>query len=154
MNVFHTLANKLPDKDMVNMWNTIAKSKASDAMVYSRVKVLNQNIPLIYILLQAFDENLLDILEILKNDYGLQYQITSLSQGEKPNKKYDKDDTDRFLFKNFYLDITYKNIPNRCLLTPLNNLDLTSYDPRGFFVVSGFCCLWVFSFWRSGQRVL
>ena len=58
MNVFHTLVNKLPDKDMVNMWNTIAKSKASDAMVYSRVKVLNQNIPLIYILLQAFDENL------------------------------------------------------------------------------------------------
>lgn len=128
MNVFHTLANKLPDKDMVNMWNTIAKSKASDAMVYSRVKVLNQNIPLIYILLQTFDENLLDILEILKNDYGLQYQITSLSQGEKPNKKYDRDDTDRFLFKNFYLDITYKNIPNRCLLTPLNDLDLTSYD--------------------------
>ena len=131
LTLFDRIISKLEpiDSDLYTPWKIIFKQKGSDNIAYSRAKILSLQIPVILIVLHAVGENLLEVLDILKRDYRLEYEITPLgAEVALPKKIYHNDDADRFLFKTFVLDVKYNSISNRHLLHPLTQIDLTGYN--------------------------
>ena len=124
--IFDTLIRLINDETTV-YWNSqIINKKASDNITSPKIKMLGRNIDLVVVILHAYSENLLELLNHLKDDYELEYVITPFD--DKPNSpKFKDDDGSRFIFDGFTLDIKYNTIANRCLLAPLTNLDLTEY---------------------------
>lgn len=124
--IFDTLL-RLLNNEIYTYWkDNILTKKASSNITSPKIKMLGRNIDLIIVILHAYRENLLELLNHLRDDYELEYAITPFT--DKVNTpKYKDDDGDRFIFNGFTLDIKYNNIANRCLLAPLNNLDFTEY---------------------------
>lgn len=124
--IFDILLDKL-NNEITTYWKSqILNKKASDNITSPKIKMLGRNIDLIIVILHAYSENLLDLLNHMKDDYELEYEVTPFT--DKPNKaKYTDDEGDRFIFDGFTLDIKYNTIANRCLLSPLNNLEFSSY---------------------------
>lgn len=116
------------DEPFIKDWEVVAKKKETTTMAFSEATVLSKSTPLILMVLHAFDENLLEVLEILKNEYGLEYKITPMNEDKAPSKIVSDDDGTRLKFSNFVLDLKYNNVHNRILLDYLQNLDLTQYD--------------------------
>lgn len=114
------------DDDIFNEWSKIVKKKESTAMSYSEIVILSRNTPLIMVILHAFDENLIEVLDLLKKDYRLEYKITPIDN-KKPAKIFNDDEGDQFIFDGFTLDIKYNTLGNRCLLQYLKNIDLSHY---------------------------
>lgn len=128
--LFIELFNKIMNKDqnkIFDMWHPIYKKKESTIMSYSNVLLLGRDTPLILVVLHALDENLLTLLEKLKNDYQLEYYITPDTNGKRAPKRYNEYEGDRFLFDGFSLDVKFKNESNRLLLEYLHQVDLTGY---------------------------
>ena len=124
--IFDALLNLLNNEITIYWKEQIINKKASNNITSPKIKMLGRNIDLIIVILHAYSENLLDLLNHLRDDYELEYVITPFN--DKPNTpKYKDDDGDRFIFDGFTLDIKYNTIANRCLLAPLNNLEFTQY---------------------------
>ena len=126
LEVFERLFS-LSNDEIFEKYAEIKKAKGSDNITYSYAKLMNQNIPLLILLLQANDSNLKIILDRLVEDYNLEYKIV-LSNDKKEYKIEDKDEIDNFKFENFILQIKYNNASNRTLLSPLLGMDLESFD--------------------------
>lgn len=116
-----------PANPIFNIWEKIVKKKETTSMAFSTGTLLAVDTPIILMVLHAMDENLLEVLEILKNDYGLEYKITPWSD-KKPPKLFNENDGQQFLFDGFSLDVKYNNVSNRLLLEYLNNVNTTAYD--------------------------
>lgn len=116
-----------PANPIFNIWGSIVKKKETTSMAFSTGTLLAVDTPIILMVLHAMDENLLEVLEILKKDYGLEYKITPWDT-KKPPKLYNENDGQQFLFDGFSLDVKYNNVSNRLLLEYLNNINTTAYD--------------------------
>ena len=129
LELFNKLMEKFKDEkpELYKKWDVKYRTKTSDNISYSRTQWGGGRTPTIYLALHASGENLLNILEIMNNDYGLLYEVVPFT--DKPGKgKFLGDDGDRFFFKNFTLDVKYNNVSNRHLLQPLHDIDLSGYD--------------------------
>lgn len=113
--------------EVIKLWETIAKKKETTTMAYSNAKILSKDTPLLILILHAFDEILVDLLDILKEDYGLEYKMRFFKNGKKEPRLYSDDEGDQFVFDGFTLDVKYNGIPNRLLLQYLHEIDLSSY---------------------------
>lgn len=112
-----------------DLWNTKNTGATSNNISYSKIdRWPGGSTPTIYLVLHAMDENLLSVLDVLKNNYNLIYDIVPRQGDKLPKSKFQGDNCDRFIFGNFALDVKYGPISNRHLLQPLHNVDLTTYD--------------------------
>ena len=131
LGLFDKLIDKLinEDKPIYELWKSKYTGTVSKNVAYSRVERWpGGNIPLLWLVLHAYGENLLPLLDLLSKDYGLTYEIIP-KDGTKLNKsKFTTDDSDRFLFSTFALDVKYNNVSNQHLLYPLHNVDLTNFN--------------------------
>lgn len=127
VDLFTALFHDHYSNEMFGIWETIYKKKENTVSAYSTCMLMKVQTPILMILLHAMNENLYDLLEVLKSEYKLEYSITPFDT-KKPAKLYNEYEGDRFLFSNFVLDVKYNNLSNRILLEYLNNLDLTQYD--------------------------
>lgn len=131
LELFDKIISKLieEDKPIYELWKAKSTGTVSKNVAYSRVERWpGGNTPLLWLVLHAYGENLLPLLELLNKEYGLTYEIVP-KQGTKLNKsKFNTDDSDRFLFDNFALDVKYNNVSNQHLLYPLHQVDLTSFS--------------------------
>ena len=128
LTVFDLILAKLNNYVTEYWTNQIRNKKASDNLINPKAFLLGKKIDLLLILLHNYEENLLEILNILRDQYELQYIITPFVEDKAPKRIYNDDDGDQFLFSNFALDIKYNNLPNRALLDILNSWDLSQYD--------------------------
>ena len=127
--LFNHLLTKLGGPINEYFQNKIVNTKATDNIINTTAYMLGKKIPLLLILLENYKENLLSLLEYLKENYELEYEITPFKEdGKKEPKKFADDDGDQFVFQNFTLDIKYNNIHNRALLDYLNSMELSMYD--------------------------
>ena len=111
------------------MWKSKYTGTVSKNVAYSRVERWpGGNIPLLWLVLHAYGENLLPLLDLLSKDYGLTYEIVPKDGTKLTKSKFTTDDSDRFLFSTFALDVKYNNISNQHLLYPLHNVDLTNFN--------------------------
>ena len=131
LTLFNEVLSKLEveDKPIYDLWAAKATGTTSKNIAYSKLdRWPGGSIPLLWIVLHSYGENLLPILEVLRRDYNLIYEITP-KQGTKLIKnKFLEDDGDRFLFKDFALDVKYGSVSNRHLLQPLHTVDTTEFD--------------------------
>ena len=117
------------DPPLYKLWKEKATGTVSKNISYSKVdKWPGGTTPTIFMVMHAFGDNLLEILEILKKDYNLVYEVVPFEGEKKPKSEFLNDDADRFLFGNFALDVIYSNVSNRHLLQPLHDVDLTQWD--------------------------
>ena len=131
LDLFDKLLSKLitEDKPIYDLWKAKSTGTVSKNVAYSRVERWpGGSTPLLWLVLHAYGENLLPLLELLAKDYGLTYEITPKQNEKLLKSKFTTDDSDRFLFGNFALDVKYNNVSNQHLLQPLHTVDLTSFD--------------------------
>ena len=128
---FHKILSRLETEDppLYKLWMDKATGTVSKNISYSKVdKWPGGSTPTIFMVMHAFGDNLLEILELLKKDYNLVYEVVPFDGEKKPKSEFLGDDADRFLFGNFALDVIYSNVSNRHLLQPLHDVDLTQWD--------------------------
>ena len=131
LELFDKLIDKLivEDKPIYELWKSKVTGTVSKNVAYSRVERWpGGNTPLLWLILHAYGENLLPLLELLSKEYGLTYEIVPKQGTKLVKSKFNTDDSDRFLFGNFALDVKYNNVSNQHLLYPLHTIDLTSFD--------------------------
>lgn len=131
LELFDKLIDKLivEDKPIYELWKSKATGTVSKNVAYSRVERWpGGNTPLLWLVIHAYGENLLPLLELLSKEYGLTYEIVPKQGTKLVKSKFNTDDSDRFLFGNFALDVKYNNVSNQHLLYPLHTIDLTSFD--------------------------
>lgn len=128
--LFTIAINIIGNRILSDYWNNqIVGKKASDNIMNPKIKILGKNMDLLIVILHAYDENLLDLLNFLRDEYDLEYSISTYDpDGTIPKGVYSDDVGDRFVFSNFILNVKYNNVWNRGLLDPLNKYDLTLYD--------------------------
>lgn len=128
---FHKILSKLETEDppLYKLWMDKATGTVSKNVSYSKVdRWPGGTTPTIFMVMHAFGDNLLEVLEVLKKDYNLVYEVVPFNDDKKPKTEFLADDADRFLFGNFALDVIYSNVSNRHLLQPLHDVDLTQWD--------------------------
>ena len=116
------------DKPIFDVWYDKIRHKTSDNISYSRLEISGTKLPTIIVALHATGENLAPILDVMKNDYGLIYDVVPYNGDKLPKSKFTGDNTDRFIFGTFALDVKYTSVAQKHLLQYLNNIDLKVYD--------------------------
>ena len=111
-----------------NVYMKVLTATNSKNIMYNKATLLNQNIPIIYVLLIAEGYNLFNIVERAKKDYGLEFKILPFKNGKKQPRLYNKYEGDEFVFDGFSLNLKYNNVPNRSLFAPLIDKDLSFFS--------------------------
>ncbi len=119
---------EVDNKEIANEWYNIVNKKETTSMAHSEVIILAKSTPLIIVLINAFDDSLLEVLNIMKRDYSLEFSIRPFENGKKPKRLYTDDEGNQLVFENFVVDLKFNNVANRVLLEYLNEIDLSGYN--------------------------
>ena len=128
LDLLSSMVPYINNSTLYNIYNKVLTTTNSKNIMYNKATLLNQNIPILYVLLISENYNLHNILERAKKDYGLEYRILPFKNGKKQPRLYNKYEGDEFLFDGFTLNIRYKNVPNRSLFAPLLNSDMSYFN--------------------------
>lgn len=117
---------KKNDKKILQMWEDAMKGRGTDSIMYTICTAAYAKIPTLYVILHALDYDLNKLLERLKKEYDLGYQIIPNTMAV--NKISDINEMDDIEFKDFTLRIKYNNLANRILLSRLLAHDFSEIE--------------------------